>query len=62
MIPNINDLSEDMIEEISRTGKLSNFCMSPLCPFYLKKSNRRLSHHLSIWTSQLPKGFHSIVF
>lgn len=42
-------------------GLPHNFCLAQQCPFYLKKMNKRLNHHLSIWENQLPKGFHEVV-
>lgn len=38
-----------------------NCCAAPSCPFFLKVTNKRISHHMKIWGDQIPSGFHALV-
>ena len=50
---------EVVIDPVSLLPK--NICAAPNCSFFLKKHPQRFSHHLDVWGSKLPKGFHALV-
>jgi hypothetical protein len=36
-------------------------CCARECGFFLRQTSKRLNHHMIIWGSKLPSGFHSLV-